>query len=161
VRAVCDATTLIGLAKIGQLNLLKEAFSEVYIPEAVYREVVKQGRGRPGAAEVEKASWLLRRSVKDTAAVDLLAAELDQGEAETLILGKEVEVDWLILDEEKARSYAASAGMQIIGVVGLLLLAKEMGLISAIKPLLEELKAKKFYVSDAIASWALKKAGEV
>ncbi len=44
---VSDSTILIGLVKIGKLDLLKEIFSRVFIPEEVFKEVVERGKGKP------------------------------------------------------------------------------------------------------------------
>ena len=46
---ISDSTILIGLVKIGNLDLLKEIFSNVYIPEEVFKEVVERGKGKPGS----------------------------------------------------------------------------------------------------------------
>jgi predicted nucleic acid-binding protein len=56
---VCNSTPLIALAKIDQLGLLKEFFGEVFIPEEVYDEVVRRGRGLAGASEVAACAWIL------------------------------------------------------------------------------------------------------
>ncbi len=44
---ISDSTILIGLVKIGKLDLLKEIFSKVYISEEVFKEVVERGKGKP------------------------------------------------------------------------------------------------------------------
>ena len=67
---------------------------------------------------------------------------------------------WLILDDERARTAAISAGFQVIGLLGILLLAKERKLIPAVKPLLDELQDKNFRVSDKIRREVLRKAKE-
>jgi len=55
VRVVCDSTVLIGLAKVNKLHILHEIFSEIYIPEVVYTEVVVDGKGKPGSNEIASA----------------------------------------------------------------------------------------------------------
>lgn len=62
---VVDASPLITLARIGRLNILREAADRVYIPEAVYHEVVESGLGRPGSVEVAQAPWIYGRQVKE------------------------------------------------------------------------------------------------
>lgn len=126
MKVVCDSTVLIGLAKIEKIELLKEIYKEVYIPEAVFTEVVGKGKGRPGVKEVKDAKWVYRKTVKDKRTVELLAAEMGRGEAEVLALGKELNADWLIIDDERARTAAISAKFKIIGLVGILLLAKQL-----------------------------------
>lgn len=160
MKVVCDSTTLIALAKIGKINLLKDIFKKVYIPNAVYSEIVIKGKGRPGAKEVKDARWIYKKQVKDHQTVEMLASEIGHGEAEVLVLGKELSADWLIIDDERARIAATSAGFQIIGVAGILLLAKELKLIHSVKHFLDELKKKNFRLSDKIRKEVLKKAAE-
>ncbi|GFP28965.1 uncharacterized protein HKBW3S33_02381, partial [Candidatus Hakubella thermalkaliphila] len=97
---VSNATVLIGLAKIGKLDLLPRIFSKVYIPEEVFRELVPERSKKPGSWEIEKAEWIERKSVTGQTEVRLLMASLDQGEAEVLVLGKEMKADLILLDEE-------------------------------------------------------------
>lgn len=160
MRVVCDSTVLIGLAKIGKLDLLKQIYEEVYIPEAVYTEVVSRGKGKPGVREIANALWIKKEPVKERRTVDLLIAEMGYGEAEVLVLGKELNADWLLVDDERARTAAVSAGFNIIGLAGILLLAKQLKLIPSIKPLFDELRNKNFRISDKICKQILKKAGE-
>ena len=104
MRVVCDSSALIGLTKIGKLDILKEVFGEVYIPNAVFDEVASGGRGKPGAKEILAAKWVRKKAVQDRRTVEILIAELGHGEAEVLVLGKEMDADLLILDDEKARA---------------------------------------------------------
>lgn len=160
MKAVCDSSTLIGLAKIGKVGLLKELFDTVYLPQAVWDEVVGKGKKRPGAKEISESSWLVKHQVKDRRMVELLTAELGRGEAEVLVLGKEIEADWLILDDERARAAATAADFDIIGLAGILLTAKERKLIPSIKPLLDELLSKNFRLSRKVYDVIVKKAKE-
>jgi len=160
LKVVCDSTVLIGLAKIGKIDLLKQIYREVFIPDAVFNEVVSKGKGRPGVKEISNTEWIKKESIKDKRTVEMFIAEIGQGEAEVLVLGKELNADWLIIDDERARTAAVSAGFNIIGLAGILLLAKQLKLIPSVKPLLEELKDKNFRLSDKIYREVLKKTGE-
>lgn len=160
MRVICDAAVLIGLAKIGKLNLLEKLYEKIYIPWGVYNEVVVRGRCRPGAEEIDQAKWVGKIKVKDRIAVNLLVSEFGQGESEVLVLGKELKADWLILDDARARTAAISAGYRVIGLAGILLLAKQRNLIEDIKPLFDELVDKNFRLSDKIMQTILEKAGE-
>jgi len=160
VKVICDAAVLIGLAKIGKLDLLKKLYSNLYIPLGVYQEVVVNGGNRPGAEEIDRAKWIRKIRVKDQAAVDLLVSELGQGESEVLVLGKEFKADLLILDDSRARTAAISAGFRIVGLAGLLLFAKQRNLIQNVKPLFDELMDKNFRLSERIIQTILEKAGE-
>lgn len=160
MKIVCDSTALIGLAKIGNLELLEKIFGEIFVPNAVFVEVVDRGKGRPGTKEVQDARWIRKRTVKDNRTVEMLVAEMGRGEAEVLVLGKELNADWLILDDERARNSAQSAEFHIIGLGGILLLAKQLGFIPAVKPLLDQLESKNFRLSIRVRKEILKKANE-
>ena len=157
---VSDSTILIGLAKIGELNLLKKVFSKIYIPEEVFKEVVEKGRKKPGSEDIKTASWIKSKSVKDKIQVAFLMGNLEKGEAEVLVLAKELKADLVLVDEEKARKSAAIAGFDIMGLLGLLVLAKKLNLIDEIRPLIDKLKSKKFRISDKIIKETLTEAGE-
>jgi len=160
VKVICDAAGLIRLAKIGRLDLLKKLYKDIYIPWGVYEEVVVKGGKRPGAKEIDQAEWIRRIRIKDQTAVNLLVSEFGQGESEVLVLGNELKADWLILDDARARTAAISGGYRVIGLAGLLLLAKQRNLIEDIKPLFDELLDKNFRLSDKIMKSILQKAGE-
>lgn len=99
---VSNATPLIGLAVIEQFDLLQKVFGEIYISQAVYDEVVVAGREEGGAKrEVTAASWIKVQTVQDQLAVDVLLDELDRGKAETIVLGRELNADWVLMDEKK------------------------------------------------------------
>jgi len=157
---VSDSTILIGLVKIGKLDLLKEIFSKLYIPEEVFKEVVERGKGKPGSKVIKEATWIESKPVKDKIQVAFLRGSLERGEAEVLVLARELEADLILLDEEKARKSAAIAGFEIMGLLGLFILAKNLGLIHEVRPLVDELMIKKFRISDKIIEKTLKKAGE-
>lgn len=157
---VSNATPLIALARIDQLDLLRNLFGTIIIPQAVYEEVVTGAPDRPGSVEVRQAGWIQTRSPTDQTKVDYLRADLDPGEAETLVLAEELAASWVLLDESKARLAAQFLGLKFIGTIGILLLAKRMGQITAVRPFLNELKAQKFYLSDRVYHATLKQAGE-
>jgi len=86
---VSNASPLIALVRIGQLDLLRQLYSEIIIPEAVWHEVVVEGADQPGAEVVSSASWIVRRTVTNRALVHGLQQELDAGEAEAIALAVE------------------------------------------------------------------------
>ncbi len=157
---VSNATPLIGLTKIGKLEFLKDYFGTVRIPGSVYAEVVTDARSRPGALEVSQAAWIITQAPVDRTKVDYLRADLDAGEAEVLVLAEELSADWILLDETKARLAADLLGFRYIGTIGLLLLAKRMGKVEMVRPLLDELREEKFYISERVYQLTLGQAGE-
>jgi predicted nucleic acid-binding protein len=157
---VLDASALIALARIGQLDLLRQLAGTVHIPEAVYDEVVRRGAGRPGSADVAHVSWIIRHDVRDRARVDHLRGQVGRGEAEAIVLAWELGADAIILDDATARGIAEAAGQRVRGLLGLLLYCKERGVVRALKPILDELLAAGFFLDDALYHVILRQAGE-
>lgn len=157
---VSDSTILIGLAMIKKVHFLQDIFGKIYIPEAVYHEVVEKSSHKRGVAAVKNASWIEVRPITDSIYVHLLMASLEQGEAETLGLAKELQADLILLDEEKARKSAVLAGFKVMGVLGVLIAAKQLGLIPNLRAEIDVLHRKKFRLSERVITAALQKAGE-
>ena len=158
---VSNTTPLIGLAVIQRFELLRQLFGEVYIAQAVYDEAVVTGREEGGAKrEVSSASWILVKEVTDKLAVEVLLDELDLGEAETIVLARELKADWVLMDEKKGRRKLTQLGVPKIGTAGLLLKAKQAGMLSIIRPELEWLHQQGFSISGAVVEAVLRQAGE-
>ncbi len=163
MNAVVDSSALIALSSIGQLSLLKHRFPQgVLIPDAVWYEVVEAGAGRPGANEVRAADWIQRRNVEDQDYVRLLSTELDAGEAEAIVLTRQEQVDVILLDEKEARRVARRLGMRVLGTVGLLIWARQHGLITSLSTQLKALQQEGgFRLSEDLYLEALRRVGEV
>ena len=146
--AVTNSTCLIGLERIGRLDLLPQVFSTVFAPPTVATEVRTP------------ASWLRIQAVQNSAVVATLKTQMDSGEAEAIALAMELGDVLLILDDKKARRVAGQIGLKVIGTVGMLLRAKRAGVIAEVKPLLTELLQANFRISDGIIQEALRLSGE-
>ena len=158
---VSNTTPLIGLASIGQFDLLRQLFDEIYIAQAVYDEAVVAGREAGGAKrEVSAATWIKRIEVKDRLAVEVLLDEIDLGEAETIVLARELGADWVLMDEKRGRRKLTEMGLPKIGTVGILLKAKQVGLLMAIRPELEQLHQLGFSISQTVIDAVLRQADE-
>lgn len=87
--------------------------------------------------------------------------ELDPGEAETITLALQLKADLVLLDEQAGRRAAEHFGLTVMGVVGLLVRAKRLNLVPALRPLLETLQQQAgFYLSQPLVAHALQLAGE-
>ena len=93
-------------------------------------------------------------------AVDVLLDELDLGEAETIVLAHEINANWVIMDEKKGRQKLTQLGLNKVGTVGILLKAKEVGILPYIKPELERLQENGFSLSQIVIETVLQQAGE-
>lgn len=144
---VSDSTCLIGLERIRQLDLLPALFDEIFVPPAV-------------AAEFGTTfAWLKVKAPHDAAHVAALKLLVDDGEAEAIALAKELNCE-VILDDLQARKLAAKQNVRCVGLLGLLLRAKDAGRLKEILPLIDALRAEKFYFSDALVAEALRLARE-
>ena len=137
MKIVSNSSPLIALAKIGKLDVL----SGVVIPKAVFDEIAKPKR----EYVKELCEWGKDKviAVKNRKAVEYLEMIIDRGEAETIALAEELNTDAVLIDDLKARKIAKLRGLNIIGTIGVLLDAKERGLIREVKPLLEKLMKEK------------------
>jgi predicted nucleic acid-binding protein len=155
---ICDSSPLIALAKCGKLSFLGSLFEEVLIPEQVYREFSVSGK--PEAAVI--AAWAQGKIDKPGEAhlAKANALSLDPGETAAIALYWEKSADFLLIDERKGRIIAAQNGIKIIGIAGILLAAKNKGLIEAVKPFLDLLLNSSYYISNTLYQTALKSAKE-
>jgi predicted nucleic acid-binding protein len=155
---VCDSSPLIALAKCGKLNILDSLFDKVLIPEQVCHEFSVSGK--PEAAVI--AAWARGKTDKpgDANLSKANTLSLGPGETAAIALYWERSADFLLIDERKGRRIAAQNGINIIGIAGILLAAKNKGLIGAVKPFLDLLLNSSYYISDSLYRIALKSANE-
>jgi predicted nucleic acid-binding protein len=159
---ISNASPLIALIRVGQLDLLRQLYSEIIIPDAVWHEVVVEGADQPGAEAVSFAAWIVRRTVTNRTFVHGLQQELDAGEAEAIALAVEMNDALLLMDERLGRDTARHFDIRYTGVVGVLMEAKHQGLIQAIQPHLDALRdLAGFRVSEALYQRVLQDAGEI
>lgn len=152
-RVVADSSCLIGLVHIDLFEHLKEMFVDIYIPSAVYDEVVVKGKGKIGADKVEeavKAGWLTPASVQDELAVKALLTTLNRGEAEVIILATELGLDYALIDEKTARNIAALMNVKTIGTLGVIDIAITAGVDIQKKSALDHLRQVGFRISEAL-----------
>lgn len=156
---VSDTTPIISLIKINRLDLLEELFSEVLIPDAVFRELTTNTIFANEAQIVKSSSFLKISSVQNKKALQLLKAVsgLDDGESEAIILADELKASVLVMDERKGRKVAQKMGINITGTVGILIQAYDEKKISAadVKSYLTQLKNSNIRLSESLIQQAL------
>lgn len=156
---VSDSTPLIALARIGELDLVRSVFSRVVIPEAVARELTEARADAPGAQEVAAARWVERASA-DPQLVRPLELLVDRGEAEAIALARSGPDDLLLTDDGKARRVARQLGIRVQGTLGVLVRARDLELITAVRPLVARLRAADYRITDRIVAELLHRLGE-
>ena len=160
MKVVSNAGPLITLSQVGKIHLLKKLYGTIIIPETVQYEIVVQGKGAAGAEEVGNASWINVQAVKNQLAVEFLRERLDAGESEAIVLATELKADLLLMDEARGRRISEAHGINLIGTLGFLAIAKKRGLITKVKPLLEQLISVGFYMSSDLYQVMLEQTGE-
>jgi predicted nucleic acid-binding protein len=160
---VSNTSPISNLALIGRLDLLREQFGVILIPEAVERELAALSNPVAKAA-VEGAiseKWIEVREAALLPLVQLLSVNLHGGESEAIALAVELKAGWTLLDEREARAAAARMNMKITGVLGVLLRAKRHGHIASLAVEIDRLrKDANFFISPDLARRVLGLAGE-
>ena len=136
---ISDTSCLIALQRIGLLHLLKDLFQEVLITPEVKNEF-----------EYDLPEWILVSEVKNKEKQSELEKKLDKGESSSIALALERKDSLLIIDEIKGRKIAASLKIEIIGTVGIILLADKRGLIKDVFSVIQKLTDEGFRLSDKI-----------
>jgi len=120
MKVILDSSIVIALDKVSMLDILKYMFDKVYIPRAVYDEVIKRHR---------IPEWIRVEDVKNRAFLQILRDKLGKGESEVIVLALEIKADLVGLDDLEARKIAKKLGLSVIGTIGIILLAKKKGII--------------------------------
>ena len=157
---ICNTSPLQYLYQSDGLELLPELFSQVQVPEAVAGELDEGRRRNLHLPDPTSLRWLTVRSVRDNTLMPLVT-NLGGGEREVLALGLETPDALLILDDRRARRHALALGLKISGTLGVILLAKERGILEAVKPVLDRLEALGFRLGPETRQSVLELAGEL
>lgn len=158
-RPAINASPLIYLSKSGFLDLLKLVGEEIVIPTAVATEIQRRGATDPTVRAIEGTPWLV---VVVSPPIPTLIQAWDLGEGESSVLawayahpGTEA-----IIDDLAGRRCAAALGIPVRGTLGLVLTAKQRGMIPAARPVLEHLRQAGMYLADRVLNQALALVGE-
>jgi len=152
--AISDTSPLIALKHAGLLEKLSLLFQGVTVPPSVMRELsVKEKE------YFQSLDFLSVEEPRDKRIVAVLKTIVDEGEAEAIALALE-KGSLLIIDDLKGRKLARRLGLRIIGTLGLLKTMKLKGLIREVKPVIEKLKEKGFYLSNDLIGRLLRDLGE-
>jgi predicted nucleic acid-binding protein len=146
---ISDTSCLIILNKIGELDLLRQLYNTVTITHDI---LLEYGEQLPDWIEVQQA--------KDQYRQQLLEMQIDKGEASAIALALETADSTVILDDWKARRLAERLGLSVTGTLGVIIRAKNTGLIPSIKPYLEKIRETNFRISEELEQIALKEANE-
>ena len=155
---ISNTSPLIGLFGINSLPFLRDIYTEVWIPRKVEKEFLAINEAIHTEA-LQSAPWIKVVDLTNPQSAAIYQG-IDSGEAEVFALAAEHDARLVLLDENKGRKKAKEIGLTVKGTVGVLLEAKEEGLIEVIKPLLIQLQANGIYLSESLINNALQDAGE-
>ncbi len=161
---VSNTSPIMNLAAVGMLDLLRQQFAEVVVPAAVIDEL-KLDTDYPGTNEIRtamKVGWLKQINLEDDKVARALRRELDDGEAEAIALALQLKVESILMDERDGRSIAKSMELIPIGIIGVLIRAKQNGDIDSVKEVLNKLMNEAgFYITDSLLKNILSEIGEL
>jgi uncharacterized protein len=139
---VSNTSPLLNLAIIGQLDLLRQQFSKILIPKAVLEEL-RVEEMLPGSEHLQAAliaGWLQVQEINNPSLVQLLQRDLDRGESEAIALALALNANWIILDERDGRKIAKSMGLQVTGILGVIIRASNNGQVSSLSDVINQLR---------------------
>ncbi|MEM6345292.1 MAG: DUF3368 domain-containing protein [Bacteroidota bacterium] len=146
---IADASPLIALEDIGELDILHRLYGEILITDLVRNEI-----------HASLPPWIKISDEYDPQQKQLLELELDAGEASAIALAIAKQPKRLIIDEIKGRSVAKRLGLSVIGTLGIIILAKEKGVIQSGKLILQKLEQHGFWISAKLKQQIIKRLKE-
>ena len=159
---VADAGPLIGLARIGLLDLLRQLYGKVLIPVQVLEEL-QISEDRPGSVVLRaavQAGWIQSALVASGEELKSLSLALGPGEAGAILLASQRPCRFLLLDERRGRAVAKRRGLRVVGTGGVLLTAKQQGLLDRVSVVLDQLAESGYRLSPELRNQILVLAGE-
>ena len=156
---ICNTSPLLYLNLVGQLGLLPRIYQSVAIPPAVQTELQAGGERGVQVPIVEALPWLQVMPLSSGSLIPLVT-DLGRGEAEVIGLGLEHPDSRLILDDALARRIARLNGLKFTGTVGVIVKAKQLGFLGAVKPVILDLRQAGLWLNDDLVAEILRQAGE-
>jgi len=117
LKVISNTTPIIALSSIGQLELLKKMYGKVYLPQAVYDEIMIKKDSIAAKEIISNESWILKTTVNDKFTKQILSSSIHMGEAEVIALANEIKADLVILDDYLARQYSEKANIKVTGTL--------------------------------------------
>ncbi len=148
---VSDTSPLSNLAVIGRLGLLRQQFAEVLMPPAVVRELaaLNDPDAQRALSMARRDGWLKEVSLPASAPSPSELRGLDPGETEALRLAMAISADHVLMDEKEGRQRAVALGIRTIGVFGVLIAAKQSGVVLSMREEIGKLRRDAGFFVDA------------
>lgn len=157
--AVVNASPLIYLARAGCFDLLRITGNKVLVPMSVAGELRRRGPADPAVDAMDRATWLV--TVPDPPLPQAIDAwKLGAGESAVLAWAHAHPGTEALIDDLAARRCAAEMGLPVRGTLGIVLAAKQHGMIALARPVVERMRQSGMYLSDRVMNSALSLVGE-
>jgi uncharacterized protein len=161
VIVIADTSVILNLCCVEQEKLLPALFQQVVIPPAVRLEFQRAAHIYTRFAGLTLPDWIREQPPREIPEAIRRAAYLDAGEIAAIALALEMSADAVLIDETAGRRAARDLGLTTIGVVGILVRARQTGILPAIEPVFEQLNQKaNFWLAPEIREEALRSVGE-
>lgn len=162
MKIVSNTGPIIGLAKINRLSILKDLAGEILIPPMVHRELLAKIGVESNLIDEALNSFIHVFPVPPLdPSVKTIIADLDVGEGHAIGLASVFSGDvLLLLDDRAGRMAAERLNIPATGLIGLLLIAKERGIIAKVSDLISGLREQGYWLSDRVMDIARQLAGE-
>jgi predicted nucleic acid-binding protein len=154
---VADCSALVALSICNRLELLEQIFGQVVVPEAVYDEATQPNKKQASQLKIYLKDKVRKVDMQNYVFLDGFA---DAGETEAMVLYKQISADKLLIDDQRGRNVAKINHIETIGSLGVLLVAKQRGLIEEVAPLLHQLDKSDIYLSKQLIATVLELANE-
>ena len=157
---VSDTSPIRALEFVGKLDLLAKLSGRVIVPPAVVKEL-RFPAERYRSVDVSQFAFLEIVAPTRNQEVQRLRTTLDAGESEALVLAVELSAELILMDERVGREAARRMRLRMVGTIGVLQRAKKAGLVSAIRPLIDDIiNGSGFFLSQELVDSVLKQEGE-
>lgn len=156
---IVDTSPLQYLHQTRLLDLMPRLYSQILVPGAVAEELATGAAEGYDVPRVDTLPWVEVRRLEGRQLV-LPAANLGAGEREVLTLAVEMPGSSVVLDDRWARHHARLLGVPVTGTLGILLKAKQRGLLESVRPVLERLSLLGFHLDAPTGSLVLRLANE-
>lgn len=158
---VSDTSPVANLILIGELDILRAVFDEIIVPPAVDLEIGQLSAFSVALDTYHNSEWIKKKVPADKERVQKLRNEIDEGESEAIVLAIELEAEYLLIDERLGTRKAKENGLRTIGLIGVLVKAKEKKVIKKVEPLINALIERAgFWVSEKLVERVLKEVKE-
>ncbi|MCY7411331.1 MAG: DUF3368 domain-containing protein [Chitinophagales bacterium] len=143
------------------MELLQKVFIEITIPPAVHKEIIAISNLGYDVKSYSGSPWIKIVKPKNELGVSELLHTVDIGEAQAITLAKELDAEYLLLDERLGTYEANKRSLKTVGLLGVIVIAKQKNIISEVNPILNRLRQKGFWMSQNLINKILISVNEI